>query len=74
MHLKNNKLLTIIIVVHYRAQTPISVFDFYDAVPAGFNNIDNVEEFLEPWIKNTGYPLLHVAWRSANTIFLSQVC
>lgn len=64
------------IVICYRTVRPISAFDFYNnlnRIADENDNVDNVWDFLEPWVRNTGYPVLHVGWRSENVVLLSQV-
>lgn len=68
---------TIKIIVYSRTLTPTSVFDFLDAVDRawpGNENIADIGGFLEPWVQNMGYPVLHVGWLSANLVLLTQVC
>lgn len=65
-----------IIVCHRNPTDLIVAFDFVSALnraTAGNGNVDDVSDFLEPWIQSTGYPVLHVGWRSENVVLLTQV-
>ncbi|XP_052740779.1 aminopeptidase N-like [Bicyclus anynana] len=48
------------------ASTPVTTRNLYDSLNAGYKTpvgsglIDNVEDFLRPWVENSGYPYLTV--------------
>ncbi|NP_001266329.1 membrane alanyl aminopeptidase-like [Bombyx mori] len=38
----------------------------------GNEMIDDIESFLEPWIENNGYPMIHVGLRQDGSVFIMQ--
>nr|ASU92549.1 glutamine aminopeptidase-like protein 11 [Achaea janata] len=60
-----------------RALQTVNSFYFIDAVNSdwfgsGNNNVDDLEEYLEDWIYNTGYPLLHVGMRQGGVLITQE--
>lgn len=49
--------------------------EFFEILESVLNEDDHMEicEFIEPWVRNTGYPVLHITWRTENAAFLTQV-
>lgn len=56
----------------------MNYLNFYDAINSEWlfsdnsGLIDDVAEFLEPWVNNRGYPLIHV-WLSPGGLTVTQV-
>uniref|UniRef100_A0A2A4J290 Aminopeptidase n=1 Tax=Heliothis virescens TaxID=7102 RepID=A0A2A4J290_HELVI len=56
---------------------PVNSVSFISALNSEFlgnnnGNVDNIEDYLEPWLFNNGYPLVRVDLRQGIGVFLSQ--
>ncbi|XP_072939971.1 membrane alanyl aminopeptidase-like [Epargyreus clarus] len=64
-------------LLNIRGQQFVNTLNFYDAINSEWlfsnnNLIDDIGEFLEPYIENTGYPLIHVGLRQGGLLLTQE--
>ncbi|XP_053604247.1 membrane alanyl aminopeptidase-like isoform X2 [Plodia interpunctella] len=62
-------------LLNSRSLQTVNAINFYDAINSEFGGnefIEDVEEYMEQWLKNTGYPSIFVSQRSGGLVLTQE--